>query len=240
MTLRFSMTNNMAIELNALLDEEVTAMSRGLRKGIAAASDKLKTELRSQVMTAGLGVGMANAWRSEIYPTRARRTLAPAGLVWSKATELHAAFEEGPVVLPRAGSFLLIPSKEAEKLEATYTTRARKGGEIPARQKRRLSSLDEAARKLRVPIVFAGRGGNTRKAGTPKQSKTGYILITKSGRGSSRLVALYFSKPDAKPVLLFTLVRQTRVPKKLDIAGAAEKARNEFGSIMATFLAAER
>jgi hypothetical protein len=238
--IRFTMTNDISDTLRNILDSEVTAMSQGLRRGMDAAATKLQTELRSQVLRAGLGAGMANAWRKEIYPTRARRTLAPAGLVYSKATELHAVFEEGPVALPRVGRFLLIPSDAAEKLGATYTTRARKGGVVPGGQKRRVSDLDVAAQKLGVPIIVAGAGGNRRKAGAERAERRGYILITRTRGNASRLVALYYASKEAKPVLLFTLVRQSRVPKLLDIAGAAERSRNEFGNIISTYLAAER
>jgi hypothetical protein len=240
MSLRFAVVSNIGDNMAAILDGEVTAMSRALRGAVDRSSMALQEDLRAQTTGAGLGTKLANAWRREGYPRGGRRTLRPAALVYSKATALHEAFDQAPVILPRRGSFLLIPSAEAERLGSTTSEISRKGGGIPGGAKRRVSSLEEAARKLGVPIVSAipSRGAPKRGGGGDGERK-GFILLAPTKRNRSNLVALFFARRDARPVLLFTLVRQARVPKKLNIAAAAAKAESAFAANVAAALASE-
>lgn len=228
--MRLRVVGNIGAGVEALLEEEVTEISRALRAAVTRSAGALQRDFRDGTRAAGLGEGLARAWRAEIYPRVTRRTLRPAGLVYSKATALHAAFSEGAVVLPRVGTFLLIPSAAAERIpDATSTTRARGGGSVPGGMRRRRSSLQAAAEYLRVPIVSAApRGNGAKRDGTRRDPARGYILLTPAGRGRSTLVALYYSARGAVPVPLFTLVRQTRLPKLLNIEAAAERARADF------------
>jgi hypothetical protein len=241
MSLRFAVVSNIGDNMARILDGEVTAMSNALRGAVDRSSLALQEELRAQVTGAGLGAKLANAWRREAYPRGGRRTLRPAALVYSKATALHEAFDQGAVVLPRGGSFLLLPSAEAERLGATTSDVSRKGGGIPGGAKRRVSSLEEASRKLGAPIVSAipSRGAPKRGSGGGGAERRGFILLAPTKRNRSNLVALYFASRDAQPVLLFTLVRQTRVPKRLNIAAAAAKAETAFAANVAAALASE-
>lgn len=240
MSLRFAVVSNIGDNMARILDGEVTAMSNALRGAVDRSSLALQEDLRAQVAGAGLGARLANAWRREAYPRGGRRTLRPAALVYSKATALHEAFDQAPVILPRRGSFLLIPSAEAERLGATTSEVSRKGGGIPGGAKRRISSLEEAASKLGVPIVSAipPRGAPQRGGGGGGERR-GFILLVPTKRNRSNLAALFFASRDARPVLLFTLVRQTRVPKRLNIAAAAAKAEAAFAANVAAALASE-
>lgn len=240
MTLRFAVVSNIGDNMARILDGEVTAMSNALRRGVDRTSGGLQEDLRGQTTGAGLGTKLANAWRREAYPRGGRRTLRPAALVYSKATALHEAFDQAPVILPRRGSFLLIPSAEAERLGATTSEISRKGGGIPGGAKRRASSLEEAARKLGAPIVSAipSKGAPKRGSGGKKQ-RDGFILLAPTKRNRSNLAALFFASREAKPVLLFSLVRQTRVPKRLNIAAAAAKAEIALAANVAAALASE-
>jgi hypothetical protein len=236
--MRVTVAARLGPEFAAILDEEVAAISTALRGAVEGSAGSLQDDLRQQVRAAGLGAGLANAWRREIYPRGRRRSLRPAGLVYSKATALHDAFANGAVVLPRAGSFLLVPTAAAERLGVTTTTRARKGGTVPGGQRRRLADLDLAASKLGVPIVSAVPGRKrTASRGDPGERERGFILLMPARRSRSTLVALYYARPDAQPVHLFTLVRSTRVPKLLDLSGAIAAAEHSFGTAAARAVA---
>jgi hypothetical protein len=240
MTLRFRVVSDIGDNLSAILDEELSAMSRALRGAVDRTATALQAGLRAQVHAAGLGAGLANAWRRELYPRAGRRSLRPAALVYSKATALHEAFDQGPVILPRRGAFLLIPSEAAIRLGVTATTVSRKGGPIPGRARRRLSSLEAAADRLGVPVVAAvphRREAASRGGGSDRDR--GFILLVPTRRNRANLAALYFARRDARPVLLFTLVRQTRVPRRLDIARAAAAAEAAFPQAIAAALASE-
>jgi hypothetical protein len=225
-------------EFARILDEEVAAISTALRGAVEGSAGSLQDDLRAQVRAAGLGAGLANAWRREIYPRGRRHSLRPAALVYSKATALHDAFASGAVVLPRVGSFLLVPTAAAERLGVTTTTRARKGGTVPGGQRRHLADLDLAASKLGAPIVSAVPGRKRASSrGDRDEHDRGFILLTPARRSRSTLVALYYARRDAQPVHLFTLVRSTRVPKLLDLTGAVAAAEQELGATAARALA---
>jgi hypothetical protein len=240
MTLRFRVVSDIGDNLSAILDEELSAMSRALRGAVDRTATALQADLRAQVHAAGLGAGLANAWRREVYPRAGRRSLRPAALVYSKATALHEAFDQGPVILPRRGAFLLIPSEAALRLGVTSTTVSRKGGPIPGNARRRLSSLEAAADRLGVPVITAmPQCRQSAPRGRGADRDRGFILLAPTRRSRSNLVALYFARRDARPVLLFTLVRQTRVPRRLDIARAAAAAETALPSAIAAALASE-
>jgi hypothetical protein len=71
-------------DLNALLTAELRSAERAVTAGIREATDGLKTELRRQISSAGLGTRLANTWRGEVYP-KGQPSIGAAGYVWSKA-----------------------------------------------------------------------------------------------------------------------------------------------------------
>ena len=83
-------------------------MSDGTRE----AGRGLKTELRRQVASAGLGQRLANSWRDKHYPNQ---KLDAASLVYTKAPQIIRAFDEGAVIRSRRGRFLAIPTENAPR-----------------------------------------------------------------------------------------------------------------------------
>ena len=75
--------------LNDLLKAELAAAERAVTAGVRAATDGLKTELRRQIIGAGLGNRLANTWRGEVYP-KGQPSIGAAGFVWSKAPGMCA------------------------------------------------------------------------------------------------------------------------------------------------------
>jgi Family of unknown function (DUF6441) len=63
--------------------------------GTEAAGQGLKTDLRRQVTSAGLGQRLANSWRDKHYPNQ---KLDAASLVYTKAPQIIRAFDEGAVI----------------------------------------------------------------------------------------------------------------------------------------------
>ena len=98
--------------LAAIMTEEVKAAEQAVSKGIGAATEGLKTELRTQVTNAGLGPRLARTWRSQTYP-RGQASISAAGLVWSKAPGIIRVYEKGAVIRSRNGFFLAIPTEAA-------------------------------------------------------------------------------------------------------------------------------
>ena len=109
---------------------------------------------------------------------------------------------------------------------------------MPGGQRRRLADLDAAAAKLGVPIVSAVPGRKRAASrGNRGERDRGFILLAPARRSRSTLVALYYARRHAQPVHLFTLVRSTRVPKLLDLAGAIAAAEQAFSAAAARAVA---
>jgi Family of unknown function (DUF6441) len=72
----------------------------------------LRTELRRQVASAGLGQRLANSWRDRHYPNR---KLDAASLVYTKAPQIIRAFGEGAVIRSERGRLLAIPTENAPR-----------------------------------------------------------------------------------------------------------------------------
>src|SRR5919106_1317214 len=98
--------------LQADLQAELRAIEQAVASGTRDAGRSLKTELRRQVASAGLGQRLANSWRDKHYPNQ---KLDAASLVYTKAPQIISAFDEGAVIRSRRGRFLAIPTKNAPR-----------------------------------------------------------------------------------------------------------------------------
>jgi Family of unknown function (DUF6441) len=94
------------------MQAELRAIERAVASGTRDAGQGLKTELRRQVGSAGLGQRLANSWRDKHYPNQ---QLDAASLVYTKAPQIIRAFDEGAVIRSRRGRFLAIPTESAPR-----------------------------------------------------------------------------------------------------------------------------
>jgi hypothetical protein len=94
--------------LRADLKAELLHVERAVATGTRDAGRGLKTELRRQVSTTGLG----NSWRDRHY---LNQRLDAASLVYTKAPQIIRAFDEGAVIRSRRGRFLAIPTENAPR-----------------------------------------------------------------------------------------------------------------------------
>jgi Family of unknown function (DUF6441) len=99
--------------LQADMQAELRDIERAVASGTRDAGRGLKTELRRQVTSAGLGQRLANSWRDRHYPNQ---RLDAASLVYTtKAPQTVRAFDEGAVVRSKRGRFLAIPTENAPR-----------------------------------------------------------------------------------------------------------------------------
>lgn len=215
--------------LRAILAEQQDAYAEKITAATIRVGERLQEALRAQVRAARLGTGLEKAWRQANYPPR-RRSLRPAALVYSRATALHDAFDAGSAILPRKGRFLVIALPEAVARGYDRSSHSRKGGPVPAGQKRKASMLDKASRELRARIVSTAPGPNRRRRRRRQDASfRPYILLAPAKRRGN-LVALFFEREDSKGVPLFSLIRASRNPKLLDIDAAAKAAEADLAS----------
>lgn len=218
-------------DLGAYLKGEQDALAKRITEITNRESLRLRDELRAQVRAARLGPGLEKAWRHETYPRSRRASLRPAGLVYSKSTVLHGAFDEGPVI--HAGhSFLVIPTREAAAMGFAETREARGSRAIPAGARRRYGRLGAAVARLGAKNIkfLPTKAGNVLVVYTPPKRGAKGPGGRNFTAGPERGFQLRGGRGD---VPLFVLVRQVRVRKVLDIDRAAKAAEQRFYAALA-------
>ncbi|MCW5700085.1 MAG: hypothetical protein KIT00_09605 [Rhodospirillales bacterium] len=193
--------------LKADLQAEVRQIEKAIAAGVKEAGDGLKGELRRQVVTAGLGQRLARTWRSRAYPNQGHDA---ASLVWSKAPQIVRAFDEGAVIRSRKGFWLAIPTPEAPKRGSTG--------------KRITPGMVERMYGRRLRFVYRPRGPSllVMDGMVARGGKRGGFRLA-STRKASRSRGAYVSTSGLTTVVMFLLVPQVRMPKRLDVARAAER-----------------
>mgnify|MGYP007022328621 CR=1 FL=1 len=178
-----------------LMAAEIKAGEQAVSRAMREAGRDLKVAWRGQITQAGLGRRLANTIRAQTYP-KTGESLNAAALVWSKAPEIIGAHDRGALIRSREGMWLAIPMAAAG--------RGHKGGRItPAEWERR--------RGLRLRFVYRRRGASLLVADGRLNSRgLGVASRSKTGRGRAT-------------VLIFLLVPQVKLAKRLDLARDVER-----------------
>jgi sodium/hydrogen antiporter len=91
-----------ARSFQADMQAELRDIERAVATRTRDAGRGLRTELRRQVSSAGLGQRLANSWRDKHYPNQ---KFDAASLVYTKAPQIIRAFDEGAVIRSKRGRF---------------------------------------------------------------------------------------------------------------------------------------
>jgi len=196
-------------DLVALMAAEVKAGQKAVSTTMAEAGASLKSAWRTQITGAGLGARLSKTIRSQTYP-KGRNSLDAAALVWSNAPVIIGAHDTGPLIRSKGGSWLAIPLPAAGK--------STKGGRItPIEWERRTGLRLRFIYRRRGPSLLVAEGRlNTKGRAVASKSKTGRGLTTAP---------------------IFLLVRQVKLPKRIDLAKDAERAAAAIpGSIVANWV----
>ncbi len=186
-------------DLVVLMRQEVEAGQKAVSTTMAQAGASLKSAWREQITGAGLGQRLANTIRSQTYP-KGRNSLDAAALVWSNAPVIIGAHEAGPLIRSGNGFWLAIPLPAAGRAQ---------GG------KRITPALWEKRTGLRLRFVYRKRGPSLLVADAVRLNTKGQAAVSKSKTGRGQVTA---------PI--FVLVRQVKLPKRLDLARDAERAQS--------------
>jgi hypothetical protein len=179
-------------------------IERAVAIGTRDAGRGLKTELRRQVGSAGLGQRLANSWRDKHYPNR---KLDAASLVYTKAPQIIRAFDEGAVIRSRRGRFLAIPTENAP----------RKGTDG-----RRISPSTFPEHRFGPPRFVPRQTGPSLLV--VDGLRASFSRQTGQLRGFRRANDRARARGDGlTTVVMFLLVPQVKLRKRLDVARAAER-----------------
>lgn len=207
--------------LRGYLDDRAAAIETGAMAGAREAAIELKTRLRTDVIGAGLGQRIANAWRDKVYPTRGK-SMTPTALVFSRSPHIIRAFETGPTIHARDGFWLAIPTAAA----MTFG--------------RRLSPGDVEKRlgiRLRFePVLKTSRRGN----------RFGLLIADKVRERRGKRGGYAKASPAAlrrgdtvDGVVMFVLVEQVRLRKRLNVATVANDMARVYPDILRRSIAAQ-
>lgn len=183
-------------DLREMMEAEAQAGERAVSGGIAAAAKGLQGDWRAEIVRSGLGRRLSQSIRSARYPDR-EPSINAAALVWSKAPEIIGAHASGVVVRSAGGFWLAIPTPAAGKL---------------ARGKRPTPGEWEARNGLRLRFIYRGSSRPSLLVAEARVDARGRARASRSKTG--RNVAT---------VPIFVLVRQARLPKRLNLDRPAER-----------------
>lgn len=209
-------------DLKELVNTSFDEIGDAARAAVRSASEGLQAELRRQTRAAGLGTGLEKAWRLELYPkVSRRRTLRPAGLVYSKATRLHEAFDSGETITARGAKWLAIPlpaAKAAGFDKQPQRPDSRRASPVPAKW----SNVKAAEAKF-GPLRFQPIGNGAR-ALLVADGKARGDTLARGGAGR------------AASIPLFLLAKKVRGRKLLDIDAATKAAEAQLATNLSNIL----
>ena len=143
------------------MEREYQNCARAVTKGVSLAANGLKTAMRTQVKSAGLGSRLANTWRGDIYP-KAKNSISAAGVVYTKAQKIMEGFEYQTVVRGKDGLWLAIPTAAISKR---------------IRYKRMTPALYERSKGVRLRFVYRKNGASLLVHEQKRKTIIAFVLV---------------------------------------------------------------
>jgi hypothetical protein len=156
------------------------------------------------VAGAGLGPRLGNSWRDKHYPNQ---KLDAASLVYTKAPQIIRTFDEGAVIRSKRGRFLAIPTENAPR-KGTDGKRV-SPSTFPDHRFGPLRFVPRPSGPSLL-VVDGLRASFSRQTGDLRGFRRTTDRARRSGQGLTTVV-------------MFLLVPQVKLPKRLDVARAAER-----------------
>lgn len=177
-------------DLRQHMAQEIAAAEAAVTSGIRLAGAGLKADWRGQVISAGLGDRLARTIRDQYYP-KGRNSIAAATVVYSRASQIVAAFDRGVIIRSKNGFWLAIPTPAAGK--------GFRGARItPAQWEQRTG--------MRLIFIYRRNGPSLLVAQRARIAKSGKAVASRSKTGRGQVSAI-----------IFYLVPQVTLRKRLDL-----------------------
>lgn len=208
----FTVSTNSAAVAAELQKHFADEFKRGNAASLAAmrqAATETKTQWREQIRGADLGNRLSNTVRSQAYQNETKPSVGAWALVWSKAPKITAAHERGVLIRSADGFWLAIPTDAAG--------RGVGGGKVtPAQWEKRNGRV----------LRFVYRKGRTALLIDEGRKAPGNVMVSRRSKGGNRLAAPRTFRNLS--VVMFVLVPQVKLKKKLDLFGAADRVANSL------------
>lgn len=192
-------------DLARLAMAETAAAERAVTAGVAKAGVGLKADWRRQITGGGLGERLARTIRNRAYPEH-EASIGAAALVWSKAPVIVGVHARGALIRSKSGFWLAIPTPAAEA--------ALRGARVtPGAWERRTG--------MRLRLVYRRMGPSLLVADNVRISKSCRVRANVTRRRDGTLMSRLKGRATA---VVFLLVPQVPLRKRLDLEGTARKA----------------
>lgn len=203
-------------------EDEIAGFVTG---AMTEATALMKADLRHDVQGAGLGHRLGMAWRSNVYPI-GRNSMDAAGYAWTRVPRIIDAFDRGVTIRSRDGAFLAIPTDAAGK-RAPIAGAAPAFGSRPGKTARVTPGGFERRTGLKLRLVY-------------RPGKPGLLVVDAAQRDRLGRAAPYLGKgrgsklygPKGVTIVVFILVPQVRLRKRLNIDALAEAGGSRFVGLL--------
>lgn len=194
-------------------------VARSVTGAMREVAEGLKTDLRSDVVGAGLGQRLANTWRGKTYPEKGNSVDA-AAFVWSRAPKLVDAFDRGVTIRSKHGFWLAIPTSAAGATGLSAT----------GARKRITPGGWERRTGMRLRFVYRRGQPSLLVADNARLTKAG---LAKANTGRRRDGGAYTRLAGRSTVVVFILVPQVTLAKRLDIEAVARRWGDRVAGLIA-------
>jgi len=203
-----------ADDLGAVLkrayDDSEIAVSEAMNEVQAG----LKDELRSQVVSAGMGQRLAKTWRGKRFP-EGGASINSVAYVWSRAPDIVDAFERGVPIVARNRRFLAVPTRDAGVIHTTV------------KNKRLTPAIWE--NETGVKLRFVPRPGHALLV-----TDASYVRQPARWRRRKKFAPMRTPLSGGRKFLvIFVLVPLVRLGKRLDIDGAGDRWADRVSGLIA-------
>lgn len=230
--MRPSLVGPKSRDIAAGLEEDLAEIqTSAMREAVTLFRDDLRAETQAGLMSARL----PKVWRMKAYP-EVGASLDPAGWVYVRgprpgansfgtpAAVLLDAFEKGVAITARRGGWLAIP-----------TDAAGKRAPLPGNA---LSGLGSQQARI-TPEGFERRSGLTLRF-VPQGPAKALLVVDGARRDRLARAQPYSPKgrgaklygPAGRTIVVFTLLRQVRLPKRLDFTGPVRRAELRWEGLL--------
>lgn len=193
--------------------------ARSVTSAMHEVTDGLKNDLRADVVDAGLDQRLANTWRGKTFP-EGGVSLDAAAFVWSKAPKIVDAFDRGVTIRSKNGFWLAIPTPAAGATGLAATgARARI---TPGGFERRTGMRLRFVYRRGQPSLLVADNARLSKKGLARPN----VGRTRGGEPFTRLAG-------RTTIVVFILVPQVTLRKRLDVEPIAQRWANRVGPILA-------
>lgn len=196
--------------LRALMKRETETGRVSVSSAMGRIGKSVKQAWRGQIISAGLGGRLANTIRDQVYPI-GKPSMNAVAFIHTKAPVIIAAHDEGPLIRARNGVWLAIPLPAAGK---GFGGSPMTPGQWQFKNGKKLVFLQNNPRSA----VLAAEDGvrvNARGVGVRDRRRV--------RAGSQRQTTL---------VPIFVLVRQAKLPKRLNLAALADQGASAAASLI--------